>query len=266
MVSLTLVVTRMSEDFNISASQVKQFDNCPKAYEYSYLTDIEPTKADKGYLALGSRVHESIEEVLQSEDCPPFGDRKMISKAITNTYHEKDEYPLDDEKYGTGVQCCDIAGKVLHKMDPDIRDVEATIRYDIDRDDLVTGVTAKMDITTDSKIWDWKTGTIRDDSIHGERIQGATYMAAYYNRYGEPPEEIMFIYLKEGGDDTAKVRRLEPTDDNWQYLLKYARKLNQAKEQDRWKATPGDFCYLCEWEGWCDASPVGVGGVPYEDY
>lgn len=256
----------MVDDWNISASQMKTYSSCPKWYEYSYLSDLEGTKPDEGYLALGSRVHESIEQVLQSDDCPSLSQQPLVDASIKKAYRNMERYPLDNEKFGIGMGCCESAAKALNKLDPDIRDVERRVEYQIDRNDFVTGVTAKMDVTTQSEIWDWKTGSVRDDIEHDEKIQGATYMAGYLEAYGEPPEKILFIYLKEGDDGSAKLRKITPSDSVWEYMLGYAKKLEQAKGEDRWRPDPGGQCYICDFEFSCPASDIGYGGVPYEQY
>lgn len=248
-------------EYNLSASKIKKHSQCPRAFWYSYKGEKEPTKGNTEYLDLGSRVHGSIENVLTSEECPPLERERTLVAAIQNEYREMEGYEIPDDLYDTGLACCQKAAEYLSAQQPDIQEVELWHEFDIDRDDMVTGVTAKIDIVTESEIWDWKTGSIRDDSAHDERIQGSIYIAAYYNKYGEIPDCLKFVYVKEGN-----VRKLNPDDKHWNYMIKHAKGLLRSEEQGVFQAKPGDACYWCDYEFWCDASPVGMGDVDINEW
>jgi CRISPR/Cas system-associated exonuclease Cas4 (RecB family) len=249
------------DDRNISASQVKKAAQCMLEYRFAYIDDKEATKSESVYLDLGLRVHESIEDALTAESPPPLGHEQAVKAAIQNIYREKDEYPLPDDHYEDGMKYCAKAAEYIAKREPDIDAVEKRVEYRIERDDISTGVTAIMDVIAEGEIWDWKTGKVRDDTPHEEKIQGSIYMAAYLDEYGEEPDIIRFIYLKEG-----KVRSIEPEDDIWEYMIERAKRLVRAKKSGEFPANPGEHCYWCDYEYWCPASPVGMGNVPVEEY
>lgn len=263
-------MSRGDKEYNISASQVKAHSKCPKQWWFRYQSEKEPSKSNMQYLWLGSRVHESIEEALTAESPPPLDHQKALQSAFQNLYREKDEYPVPDKLYKQGMECCEVASKFIVKgpsgvpddeWNPTIEDIEKRIEYDISRPDVDTGVTAIMDVVTEKEIWDWKTGSIRDDTPHEEKIQGSIYMAAYFDEYGEAPEAIRFVYLKEG-----KVRDVDPSDEVWEYMLKRAKALVHAKETGEFPGKAGSHCYWCDYEFFCDVAPTGVGGVPWSDY
>jgi CRISPR/Cas system-associated exonuclease Cas4 (RecB family) len=251
----------MGDEYNISASQVKSHAKCPKQWWFRYVSDKEETSGDERYLNLGSRVHEAIEDTLTAESPPPLGHEKAVKSAVQNLFAEKSEHEIPDDFYDDGMKYCAKAAEFIAKQEPELRGVEVRHEFEIDRDDISTGVTAIMDIVTENEIWDWKTGTIRDETPHEEKIQGAVYMAAYHNKYGETPDSIRFVYVKEG-----KVRNIDPSDEIWEYMIDRAQDLINAKQTGEFAPEPGDQCYWCSYELWCDASPVGVGGVPYEEY
>lgn len=249
------------DEYNISASQVKTHAQCPLQYKMRYIDGMEASKKDSDYVKLGSRVHETLEDLLDREDPPPLHDREILRRIIKEAYKERTDYWIPEGLYEDGLTCCEKAADYLCKRQPDIRGVEQRVEFDITRPDMETGVTSIMDVITDGEIWDWKTGRIRDDTPHEEKIQGSLYMAAYYHLHGEKPDAIRFIYVKEG-----KVRTLEPTDENWDYMLSRAKSLLHAKKTGEFPANPGDHCYWCAYEFWCPASPVGAGDVPWEEY
>lgn len=251
-----------NDEHAISASQIKTHAQCPLQYWLRYIKGMEASKKDSDYITLGSRVHEAIEEALKSEKTPPLNHEEAVQAAIQNSYRDlDDEYPLPDDMYSTGMECCEKAAEYLAKREPDILGVEHPISFNIDRSDMDTPVRGIMDVATSSEIWDWKTGRIRDDTGHEEKIQGSVYMAGYYNEFGHEPDQIRFIYVKEG-----KVRSLDPSDDNWNYMLSNAKKLMHAKKEGEFPGNPGDLCRWCSYEYWCPEAPAGYGNVPWEEY
>lgn len=241
----------------ISASRVKKYKSCPRKYWFRYLTNREPTKADKGYRGLGIGVHESIENVL-AED--PRLSQNSLSRKFKREYHDINPR-IPDDMYDDGLTYLEVAAKYLAKTSPDIWDLEKEVLYGLKRPDIDSQILAIMDVTTDTGILDWKTGRIRDETPVEEQIQGAMYMQAYNREYGETPEEINFVYLKE-----EKVRSLEPSDENWETMLRHARSMVRGVQNNDFKAKPGGQCYFCGWEGYCEAAPAGVGGVEWQKF
>lgn len=260
-------------EYNISASQVKTFSSCPLQYWFRYVEGKPATKQDSVYAKMGTRVHETIEELLKDETLP-FDDKHVLKSIFRETYIEKESPWLPDREYKRGRKCVEKAAEVLHDVQPEIREVEVRKEYEINNLDIETGVTAKIDLVTDGEIWDWKTGRIRPgDTSHEEKIQGAVYMAAYHAMYGEPPEAIRFYYISpdarkntDSKSDSACCRTIEPNDENWNYMMKRAKELQRAKKTGEFPGKPGDQCYWCGYEMWCSESPVGVGNVPWEEY
>lgn len=253
---------------NLSASRVKLFAGCPLRYWFRYVEGKEQTKADKGYLALGSRVHEAIEKAIQEADPPPFPPEKAMAAMTQNIYNGLGQYDVPNDMYDDGLKYCEMAATYLCDQQPDIIGVEERVEYDITRSDFQSGFTAIMDICTETDIWDWKTGRAYDSNgnvldriVRDEKIQGAVYMAAYYDRYGRKPERIRFVYLKEDS-----VRSVKPTDDVWEYMLNYAKKLRKSQEEDHFPGKPGGHCHWCSFEFWCPDAPNGMGNVPWSQY
>lgn len=229
----------------LSASGLKKYDSCPKQWWFHYVSDEQPGDVDTRYMDLGSAVHDTIEAVLKAGDWDT--DAAMDAYAVYAQRHA-----VADEFIERGEQCVRRAGDYVAKRDPNIRGVEVEERFHVDRPDVDAEFTAKMDVTTDTELWDWKTGSIRDDTPKKEQIQGAVYMAAYHSLYGHPPEKIRFVYLKE-----EQVRSLDPTDKVWATMLAVARRLQYAKQEDEFDATPGDVCHWCDYAHVCPA----FGGV-----
>lgn len=241
----------------LSASRIKKFSSCPLAYWFRYIEREEATKEDSDYVTMGSRVHEAIENTLNQ--VPPW-DQDILKNLIQNEYVSLREYEIDDEDiYASGLDCCENAAKYLAKQEPKLQGIEERVKFNVKQ--LDAEFTAIMDVCTDEEIWDWKTGRIRDDTAHQQKIQGAVYMAAFYNEYGYEPEKVKFIHIKEG-----KVRSFEPSDEEWDYMLTHAQSLISAKSEGEFPSKPGEQCYWCPHEFFCPDSDVGVGNVPWEEY
>lgn len=243
--------------YPLSASAIKAYRSCPEQYRFKYHTDKYGTKASRGYLSLGSAVHEAIESVLE-EDPPLFQDR--LARDFKREYRNGDTQPPDDMK-SDGEDYLDVAARFLEAKDPEIVGVEMDSQFGLSRPDIDSRFRGIMDVATQNEIWDWKSGRIRDDTPIEEKIQGAVYMKCFEQEYGKPPDNIRFIYLKE-----EKERKLETDDEIWEKMLEYAHDLIQGEEKGEYPAEPGDQCFWCGYESFCDSSPVGAGGIDYLNF
>lgn len=240
----------------LSASGIKKFRDCPKQWWFRYRAAVEGTKTESEYAVLGSTVHEAIENVLREGE--PYGPAAFMQE-FRDLAADTD---LPPDFVEDGADYAWNAGEFLNGRDYTIRGIEEREEFQIERPDVDEPVTAILDVTTEGQIWDWKTGRIRDDTPMEEKIQAGVYAAAYFNLYGEWPEVIRFVYLQE-----EEVRKYGPDDDLAALVLKYARQLVRAKREQHFPADPGDQCYWCEWEYYCEESGVGVGeNFDWEDY
>lgn len=237
----------------ISASQIKTFWKCPKQYWYKYRTEKEPTKISKGYRELGIAVHESIELVLEQPNIT-FSE-SHLDRRFKQQYRELDP-DVSSSMYDDGLDFLEVAARYVAAKEPRIRDVEKEVVYGLGRDDIDSNIKAIIDVCTENEIWDWKTGRVRDDTPMEEKIQGAIYMKAYERAYGVPPDRIQFIYLKEESE-----RTLKPSDAVWDEMIEKAAGLIEEIERGNWKGNPGDPCFWCGYEIYCEDSEVGVGNI-----
>lgn len=233
----------------MSASGIKKFNDCPKSWWFRYISDYESVDGETKYLDLGNAVHDAIEALLATEELS-----ELEEMDIRIRYEERaDHYGVPPDLRSTGLDCTFRAIDYAVSRESEILGVEDEVIFDIDRPDISSEVRAKMDVATDTEIWDWKTGSIRDDTPLKEKIQGAVYMAAYRVEYGHAPEKIRFVYLKE-----EQVRSLDPSDEIWSTMLTHARSLAAAKEEETYPAQPGDGCHWCDYQMYC-AEGGGVG-------
>lgn len=248
--------------FRLSASSVKSHKGCPMKFKLSKIDGYEETKGNDEYLRLGSAVHESIEEVLDRARWRSAGrPQAQLREELMSEFREWNP-DVSDDLWDRGIDCIETASKYLSALmgDVDVRDIEEEFDFTLGRPDISAAFKGFIDITTETdEVWDWKTGSIREEA---EVIQGAVYMRGYQELYGEPPEKIRFVYLKEG-----KERALEPNDENWNEMLDHARQLVQDIRREEFVADPEPSkCYWCGYEGFCEASPVGAARIGYQTF
>lgn len=239
----------------ISASGLKTFEDCPRQWWYKYESDKEPVEGDTRALDLGSAVHETIELVLTTDPPPQWDawEEWDIESRFLDVYEQQFAASVAEEYQDRAIKCLKNAARYLEKREPQLRGVEVSVEYNLNRPDVDGLARGTMDVATDTEIWDWKTGGIYDDTAKKEKIQGAAYMGAYRVEYGEAPEAIRFIYLRE-----EAVRSIEPSDEVWEYFVGYARRLAAAKKNDAFEATPGKPCQWCDYQSYCPAAG-GIG-------
>ena len=252
-------------EYSLSASRIKAYRNCPEKFRMRYIEELDGTKKAKGYGILGSVVHKTIETVLEDASELTLRDEYQLAGRLKSTFNRlKDELDydwekVDDKQEDDGLKCLETAATFITARDFEVRDIEARTVFQIENAEygIEANVLGYIDVTTDGEVWDWKTGRIRDDTAQEEIIQGSVYMAGYHNLYGEMPEAVRFVYLKE-----EQVRSIDVSEDNWKTMLSHARRLVDGKQQDEYEAKPEDGkCYFCSYEGYCGASPVGAGQI-----
>jgi len=248
--------------FRLSASSVKTHAGCPYKFKLGKLDGLRETKQGKGYLELGSAVHESIENVLGRNrwNTPPRPQNQLRQDLVAEFREWNPD--VEDELWDRGMDCLETCSKYVGEMrsEVEVKDLEPEFNFTLGRPDISAKFKGFIDLVTEGgEIWDWKTGSVREQ---GEIIQGAVYMRGYQELYGEAPEKIRFVYLKEG-----KERALEPNDENWQEMISHAKKLVRDIRREQFDPEPeSSKCYWCDYEGFCHASPNGAGGVDYQAY
>jgi len=246
--------------FRLSASSVKSHKRCPYAFYLSKVQRLPGAKTSAGHLELGSAVHESIEEVFGQDrwrEAPR--PQNQLRQELISEYRQWNP-DVDDEMWEKGLDCLETCAKYMNAYQDDavVKDIEPEFNFTLGRADISAKFKGFIDlITEDGQIIDWKTGSVREE---GEVIQGAVYMRGYQELYGEAPEEIKFVYLDEG-----KERKLSPSDENWDEMIKHAKRCVQDIRREQFDPEPDETkCYWCDYEGFCDASAVGFGGMNYD--
>lgn len=244
-----------SDSYPLSPSAIKTFTKCPEQWRLKYRTDLDATKAGKGYAGLGIAVHESIEEVLKSD---AEYSESVLNHELRQEYNRRAD-DVRDDMYGDGLDYLEVAARYIAAKQPSLRGVEMDSEFGLSRPDVNIRFRGIVDVATMSEVWDWKTGRIRDDTPLEEKIQGAVYMRAFQEQYGQPPEQIRFVYLKEESE-----RILDPSDEVWDTMIERAKALLQAQDSDNFPADPAPSkCFFCGMEFHCDSSPVGLGGIEW---
>lgn len=244
---------------DISASAIKTHDRCPEQYRLRYV-ERKPGDDINKWNVVGSLIHDSIEAVLKED--PDFTNKNRLARHLKKEFYDRedtDDYDMsivDDDLREDGLGCMDMAAAWLCQKQPEIRGLEVKSYFELS--ELKQTALAYMDVCTSNELWDWKTGRVPDDDDEEKKrgllIQGAFYMGAYYKEYGELPEKIRFIFLKEG-----EVKSFDASEDNWELMMKYARRLVSDERTGQFRAKPSrDKCHWCSYEQFCHASPTSI--------
>jgi len=249
--------------FRLSASAIKDHKRCPYQFYLSRVVGLPEVSEDRGHLELGTAVHESIETVLGDDNwrTPPRR-QNQLRQSLISEYRRRNP-DLGEDKWEKGLECLETCSKYIpaYQEDMTVRELEAEFEFTLARPDVSAEFKGYIDlITEDGQILDWKTGSIREED---EIIQGAVYMKGYESLYGEPPEKVRFVYLDEGTE-----RGLEPSDENWDEMIKHAKRCIQDVRREQFDPEPTEKkCYWCGHSGFCYANPAGGGGaIDFENF
>lgn len=254
----------MVNDYPISASQVKKWKKCPKQFWYSYISDVEVSDDGNKYTEMGNAVHEAIENYLNA------GNEMDNTSEIEKNLQIHLSAVEDDYEYGADMEeraqkCLTNAAKYLKLLDEEILGVELDRTFHVDRPGITSDFRAIMDLATENKIVDWKTG-----NKGPEKVQAAIYIVAYWHEFGELPEEVHFVYMKDGdvnihkAEEGGEVYWDEEVNTYWDEMVPYAQAMQNAIEMGNFPADPGESkCHWCAYSRHCPEGG-GVGDIPWE--
>lgn len=251
-----------SDEYPMSASAIKSYKRCEEKFRLKYEEGHRPSGSDNKYLKLGSAVHESIETILQKDTATDLVTMpNQLRSTLLDEYRERDP-DLEDDMYDAGVGCMTVAARYIAANGSDgIRDIEKEFQTAVAETDIA--FQGKMDVTTHSEIWDWKTG--KNVYEEDEVIQGMIYAFGYYAAYGEVPDKINFVYLRNDGDNDPKQRSFEPDDEKYQTMINWVYQVIESKNTGQYEATPGPTkCHFCDLSPWCGYDPSGAGDIEME--
>jgi RecB family exonuclease len=248
---------------NLSASRLKKFAQCPLSWWFDYSKQEDRKKPSAGYLEKGTAVHNSIEEVMINH--PDIRDAGTLAHKFKKHYRAVENPDISEKMYEDGLDCCDNAAKfVAEHLDEEVLGIEVEHQYHVGGE-VNADFNAKMDITTEKGVVDWKTGNaknsdgeVADYRKRDELIQGMVYAAAYLNKYGRDPEYVKFVYLGDGN-----VRPRYPDSSMWSQTKQYARALQQAMGSGEFPAKTGSHCSFCDYEFVCPAQETSMANVSY---
>lgn len=261
---LRLTEQTMTDNWPISASKIKTHDTCGEQFRLKYVEGLDEIGPDSKYIRRGNAVHEAIEDALTEGSEPDVSEQDLIDQYKLNGGRRG--YMLPEEMHEQVISCFGPAARKLSACS-EVVGIESKVEFALDVPEIPKPFVGYADLFTGTSIVDWKTGR-SEGKGEDENVQGAVYMAGYYEQFGAPPESIDFAYINpDAGDDHPKVVSVEPSDDLYDVMLLKAKRLMSDVDRGEFQADPEDSkCYWCDYEPYCDASPLGAGGIDWEVY
>lgn len=246
----------------LSASSLKTFKDCPGRFEFGKIKGVDGMDSENKYTIVGSMIHEAIENVLRdTEGAMELGENEIahLLKSEFHSHPDRQRDEIGQKMVGRGMKCLQTAARYIAAQEGvSVRELEP--RFETYIDDVK--FSGYIDVTTEYEVWDWKSGNMPDDDDRlGEMLQGMVYKDGFKELYGQYPERVRFIYIKEG-----KERVYENDDDAYDQMISMTRDIKRAVDADEFPYRPGDACYWCEYELMCPASNIGVGGIRWEAF
>lgn len=174
---------------SLSVSQIKQFEDCPRAWYYSYVLRLPQIKSPA--LKKGSDLHEIFDKsYLEAENSLRLQGKEItfenVIKEIKNIYidYKVPEYRMSINGF--------INFNEQVQMLPIMRE-----RKLLDKELDVVGIIDRVDKTpTKIIITDYKTG--KEEPIENHTFQLAVYANLYENEYKEKPTHGGILYTETG--------------------------------------------------------------------
>lgn len=238
----------------LSASGIKKFQECPRAFWFKYLSDVEPVEeGEVKHFEAGNAVHESIEEVVQEQ--PDLLDDQDVLLELLREKERSLDFNYGD-KSSQVQDCLENAAKYISKLVREVEHVEDRWEMTKDGIDYVGYADLVADIEDEERllentIVDWKTG--EENDLWKEKVQGGVYLEMFHNEHGYYPDAIDFVYLKDGTRSVhrrisdGEVRWNEHENKYWTQIEEYINDIRLSDQKDDWPAEgEGSTCYFCD--------------------
>jgi putative RecB family exonuclease len=251
----------MSEDFRVSVSKTKTFNQCKKQYEFNYI--LKFPKKDRDYHIFGKFCHKTLEVFHQKyqEGCRlPFN--KVMGEAWKEAWAEFKEKMTPEMKK----ECWDLINKYLKMvstteasnntgMPANVIGVEKRFEIPVGENIILNGAIDRIQLDADNivHVADYKT-TKNKKYLKNDWFQLLTYA---YVIFSEDPSvkkvRGSYILLRHDFEYITTEFTLQQIQDVKNQIIDYA---SQMKLETEFKPTPSALCSYCDFLEHC---PAGKG-------
>ena len=207
----------------LSASQLKKYDSCPRAWYY-YTNDYPRTdERYDGYAECGKAVHEAVQHVITKKEWDGL-DRFALKRRLDDAMMDRFDKQIEGFK----------------RIYPQMTFVKPEVEVEITGE--INGLPFKgfLDVLDGETIID-----IKPRPTPGDKIQSEVYRTLYRQKHGVEPT-IYFIYLLEGN-----VVKMPQSPDAYTEIL--VQKIKDEASRGVFPKNKSDFCSrFCEYQTLCD--------------
>lgn len=174
----------------VSASQLSQYQRCPRQWAYRYVLGMKV--APDGGLVVGSGVHHAAEvgmlhKVETGDDPDPDLAAETAAEYVSEQVRSGEVRMDDDDRGGMTDRAVRISRAWATDAAPRVMPVAVEQTFDVELSGIP--VTGRMDVITASSVVDWKTS---GKSPNADDVLRSTQTSIYARATGKPLE---FIYL-----------------------------------------------------------------------
>ena len=251
----------------ISYSQLKLFEQCPKAYKYRYIEKAPPKI--KPILIMANSVHAALKDFFLIPDINQRTKQvleDLLRKAWRINPDRKKAFTAMQEEKTWGEKALSMLGNFYNKQDIKANPlaVEELYKAQFDSGIILCGKVDRIDTDQDGslKIIDYKTGKSPKD---GDKFLTSDYQLGMYGilvrkKMFAKIEKIMYIFL-EDNTELSVTPTVEYLDGILEKILEMAKIVTREKV---YPPNPGSFCRICDYFEQCDSAlkaviPVIVG-------
>jgi putative RecB family exonuclease len=243
----------------ISPSRANDFLNCPQLYKYRAIDQLPEAislDAERGTL-----VHSVLENLFDS----PIPHRTIEKAKELLPLRWQDQMEANPEiapLVHDTKEWLDRAASLLdnyfsleepNSFEPSYRELH--LELDLDDSTYLHGYVDRLDVATtgEVRIIDYKTGKAPKPGWEEKALfQLRIYALIYWRNYGVLPKLLQLIYL-----GSAQLLRNSPTESELvsteTTLLRIAREITTAIEDDNWIPKPSRLCDWCSFKSICPA-------------
>ena len=249
-----------------SNSRLNKFEECPRAYKFKYIQEIEVERVRNIYAFLGNRVHETLEHLHKNLKDENFCSLEDLFEFYENIW--KEEWSDDIEIYGkdspkrfreVGKKCIENYYEKHKPFNDETIDTELIIHPKVGVDDheyTFLGYIDRLALINGNKyeIHDYKTSknVPNKEDLENNR-QLPLYQLGVQQEYSNAENiELVWHYVRFGKDFRISHSQ-EKIDKIKREVVKEIKEIEEAKEKDDFPTMKnrGANCNWCDFQNIC---------------
>lgn len=252
---------QLISNFNISASSLDMFENCPRRWAHTYIYKTPAKKIEQRPLKIGITFHKLMEDFYSKYKTIQWKKNWLVENWEDYYFSEMNSIGIIDQDIADGYKAINNVYNILEKQQwfyPAMNitgksGVEYYFKFPFEGNDKYrVNISGKIDLllNRDNEICviDWKTGKSKNWQAETlfDSVQLILYSAALHKLIGIEEEQLFLVYAY-----VDNIKQFVVNTEHFEYVKQKVNDLLAVYETGGYTTKRGFFCQNCEFQAHC---------------